>query len=184
MFIASPGKAYLASMGVDLAVFRKAVAYHEAAHVAVALHFGAVVERVGLLPLTRGNSTARAEWKAGQAGLMEVFTAIAAGPASDEMMNPIFKLPEELLSNVAEQEKGTFISTMRQAARHIKTNAQQEDGLWLDYLRRAREVLEIPVIHSFHSVLADAVIKASLEGQDEVSQAEIGAVWQQVRSVG
>lgn len=149
--------ALLKKIGVDPKRFAEAVCYHEAAHVAVALHFGCLVEKIDVTPKQTGStqSAARAIWKPGPARLNGVFTAIAAGPACDKVMNVVFQFPTSLLDSVAENDKQTFVCTIQQCVSTIKPKFY--DTLWTDYMKRAADVLVLDEIKSFHCSLATRI---------------------------
>jgi len=118
---------------------------------------------------------ARAVWKAGRAGLNEVFTVIAAGPACDDIMNGVFQFPTSFLSSVAEKEKEIFLSTIREKAPQIEPNSY--NALWADYIQKATDVLRKDKIKLFHQSLAARIIKAEKEHHDSFAGDDIMALW-------
>ena len=164
-------------IGVDPQRFREAVCYHEAAHVAVALHFGGTVDRIEMTSSQTAStqSTARAIWKAGKAGMNEIFTAIAAGPACDQIMNQTFGFPVSLLQSVADKEKKIFLDIFRRNVPQV--DPKYGDDLWQDYLKAAIDILCLDRVKAFHQLLADHVIAADKKHQVSISQQEIMSLW-------
>ncbi len=164
--------------GVDSNTLRSCVCYHEAAHVAIALHYGCTVEAIDLTDIP--GSLARAHIVQGRGG-RGIFVQMTAGPLCDRQRNHHYQFPESFLAEIEYREEMDFERELRRKLPHL--NSKQINDQWTAYTGDAQEIMALPRTQAFIDALATRLIVAVDTGERLVAGKEIMLLWNQ-QSVG
>lgn len=170
----------LVRAGADIEIFIQAIAYHEGAHAAVALHHGALVEKIELAHEVKGPvfSAARVVSKAGNANLLQQVEIIAAGPACDSLLRNRFPLPQSILESTEANERASVDPIVRNQQPALYEKARPAlDAIWRQSIARASEVLSISTVASFLESMGAHILQCLKDGDSEIPGDRVSQMW-------